>query len=270
MGPAGAANVYTREQRPDLLFSKTLPRAPEVTQLSSATVQDRKALALAFLCAAGCVVLVAALLLDRPVIAAAAKLTASSAFVLTAVSVGALLSGYGAVVLAGLVLSWFGDAFLIGTSQRWFLLGLTSFLLAHIAYVTAFVNLGVARRWIFSALVPVLTIAVGVLLWLHPYVPPELMWPVRSYTAVISLMVITAFGTRGAGATPLIVIGACLFYLSDLSVAALRFTEPPFPTYVLGLPLYYAGQLCLAFSVAASSNRDPSTVPRRSAPPGSR
>jgi hypothetical protein len=64
-----------------------------------------------------------------------------------------------------------------------------------------------------------------------------------------------AFGTRGAGATPLIVVGACLFYLSDLSVAALRFTEPPLPTYVLGLPLYYAGQVCLAFSVAAARIR---------------
>jgi uncharacterized membrane protein YhhN len=196
-------------------------------------------------------VLVAALLLDRPAIAAAAKLIASTAFVLTAICGGALASRYGSVILTGLVLSWFGDAFLIGTSQRWFLFGLVSFLLAHIAYVTAFVNLGVARRWILSTLAPVLAIAAGVLLWLHPYVPPELLWPVRFYTAVISLMVITAVGTRGAGATPLIVVGACLFYLSDLSVAALRFTEPSFPTYVLGLPLYYAGQLCLAFSVAA-------------------
>ena len=79
-----------------------------------------------------------------------------------------------------------------------------------------------------------------------------------------------AFGTRGDGATPLIVVGACFFYLSDLSVAALRFTEPPFPTYVLGLPLYYAAQVCLAFSIAASSNRDPSTAPRRNTPPGNR
>ena len=223
--------------------------------MSSATVPNRTGQALAALCAAGCIMLVAALLLDRPAVAAVAKLTASTAFLLAAVSAGALASRYGSVVLAGLVLSWFGDAFLIGTSQHWFLLGLVSFLLAHIAYVTAFVNLGVDRRWVLSALAPVLAIAVGVLLWLQPHVPPELQWPVRFYTAVISLMVITAFGTRGAGATPLIVVGACLFYLSDLSVAALRFTEPPFPTYVLGLPLYYAGQLCLAFSVAATRVR---------------
>ena len=223
--------------------------------MSSTNVPDQKSLALAILCAAGCVVLVAALLLDKQAIAAVAKLVSSSAFVLTAVSAGALASGYGSVILTGLVLSWFGDAFLIGTSQHWFLLGLASFFLAHIAYATAFVSLGAARRWVLVAIVPVLTIAAVVLLWLQPHVPQELIWPVRFYTAVISLMVITALGTLGAGATPLIAVGACLFYLSDLSVAALRFTEPPFPTYVIGLPLYYAGQLCLAFSVATARGR---------------
>jgi uncharacterized membrane protein YhhN len=233
-------------------------------------VPDRKSLALAFLCAAGCAVLVAALLLDSLAFAAAAKLVASSSFILLAVSAGALASGYGTVILAGLVLSWFGDAFLIGTSRGWFLLGLVSFLLAHIAYTTAFVNLGVTRRWVLSTLFPVIAIAIGVLSWLQPHLPPEMIWPVRLYTAVISLMVITALGTLGAGATPLIAVGACLFYLSDLSVAALRFTEPAFPTYVLGLPLYYAAQICLALSVAASSSRDPSTAPRQNALPGNR
>ena len=192
--------------------------------------------------------------------AAAAKLAASSAFVLMAVSAGALASRYGTLILAGLVLSWFGDVFLIGTSRHWFLLGLSSFLLAHIAYITAFITAGVERRWTLGAAAPVVVIAAAVMLWLQPYVPPELLWPVRFYTAVISLMVITAFGTLGAGATALIVSGACLFYLSDLSVAALRFTEPPFPTYVFGLPLYYAAQICLAFSITAGCSRDPSTA----------
>lgn len=243
---------------PDLVFSKTIVRVQGAGQLSYAGILDRKSVALACACGAGCVVLVVALLLEHAEIAAAAKLTASSAFVLLAISAGALRSRYGAILLAGLVLSWFGDAFLIGTTKRWFLLGLASFLLAHIAYVTAFVTAGVERRFTLGAAIPVVVIAAGVLLWLQPFLPPDLAGPVRFYTAVISLMVITAFGTLGAGATPLIVSGACLFYLSDLSVAALRFTEPAFPTYVFGLPLYYAAQICLAFSIAASSNRDPS------------
>jgi uncharacterized membrane protein YhhN len=255
---------------PDLLFSKTIVRSTGILQLSVAGIADRSSLALAGLCAAGCAVLVAALLLEQPQIAAGAKLVASSMFVSLAVRAGALASRYGVLILAGLVLSWFGDAFLIGTSQHWFLLGLASFLLAHVAYVAAFISAGIERRWTLGAALPVAVIAAGVLSWLQPHLPPALVWPVRLYTAVISVMVVAAFGTRGAGATPLVVVGACLFYLSDLSVAALRFTEPPFPTYVLGLPLYYAAQLCLALSIPASSSRDPSTAHPRNTPPGSR
>ena len=210
--------------------------------------------------------LVAALLLDQAAVAAVAKLIASTAFVLRAVACGARASRYGILILSGLALSWFGDAFLIGTSQRWFLLGLASFLAAHVAYVAAFVTAGIERRWLLAASVPVAAIGAGVLLWLEPNLPPELAWPVRAYTAVISLMVVAAFGTLGAGATPLIAVGACLFFLSDLSVAALRLTEAAFPTYVVGLPLYYAAQICLALS----SSRDPSTVRRKNTPPGSR
>ena len=95
-----------------------------------------------------------------------------------------------------------------------------------------------------------LAVAIAVSMWLTPQVPAELIGPVRTYTGVISLMVIMALAAHGAGASVLIVIGALLFYLSDLSVAAMQFAEPPFPTYILGLPLYYAGQLCLAVSVA--------------------
>ena len=220
----------------------------------------------AYACGSGCTVLVGALLFDQAIIAAVAKLFASSAFVLLALARGARSSSYGNLILSGLVLSWFGDAFLIGTSQRWFLLGLASFLAAHIAYVAAFVAAGIDRRWMLAAAVPTALIAAGVLLWLEPGLPPGLTWPVRTYTVVISLMVVAAFGTLGAGATPLIAAGACLFFLSDLSVAALRFTEPAFPTYVLGLPLYYAAQICFAFS----SSRGPSTGRRQNTPPGNR
>lgn len=220
--------------------------------MTSITVPGRKALAFAYLCGAACAALVAGLLLDQPQFAAIAKIIASTALVATVIAAGAFASRYGVVILVGLSLSWFGDAFLIGESERWFLFGLVSFLLAHVAYVTAFVGAGVDRNWTLAATVPIIFIAVLVLLWLTPLVPGGLEWPVRIYTAVISLMVITAFGTLGAGASPLIVAGACLFFMSDLSVAAMRFADPLFPTYVLGLPLYYAGQLCLALSVATA------------------
>ena len=219
-------------------------------RVSFETLPTGKPLAFAYACGLGCFALVAGLLFDITLLAVPAKLLASSAFIAVALTAGAAASSYGRVLLAGLVLSWFGDAFLLSETKRWFLFGLVAFLLAHIAYVFAFAVSGVEKRWVLGALVPVSLIAVIVSLWLTPYLPPDMVWPVRAYTIVISLMVVMAFGTLGAGATPLIVAGAVLFYLSDLSVAAMRFTDPLFPTYVLGLPLYYAGQLCLAFSAS--------------------
>lgn len=218
--------------------------------MTHAAVIDRRSILAASVCGVACFVLVAALLLEATAIAAIAKLVASTAFITVAVIAGALESRFGRVVLAGLVLSWFGDAFLIGTTQRWFLFGLVSFLCAHVAYATAFITLGVERRWTLSSAAAIVVVAALVLTWLAPHLPAGMVWPVRIYTAVISLMVITAFGTLGAGASPLIVSGAVLFFMSDLSVAAMRFTEPLFATYIFGLPLYYGGQLCLALSVA--------------------
>ena len=187
--------------------------------------------------------------------AAVAKFVASSGFLATAVSAGALKHGFGRVIFAGLVLSMAGDLFLVGQSRQLFLLGLISFLFAHVAYITAFIIAGQNRRWAGFAALPILTIAVLVSAWLQPQVPAELAMPVRIYTAVISLMVIAAFGTRGAGTSRLVVVGALMFFVSDLSVAMQRIMESDLPTYLWGLPLYYAAQLCLAFSTSQSSSQ---------------
>lgn len=204
------------------------------------------------LVALACVALVTLLSLGLHVPAAIAKFVASTAFIAIAIRSGAWESTYGRLILLGLVLSWFGDMFLVGESQVAFLSGLVAFLLAHVAYVGAFVRHGYHRGWVWSAALPVTAVAIGVFVWLVPYTPPELMIPVRAYITVISLMVIFAIGTRGRGGSLLIVIGALLFFLSDLSVAALRLVQTDYPTYLLGLPLYYAGQVCLALSASQS------------------
>jgi len=186
----------------------------------------------------------------------ASKLAASTAFVTVAILSGASRSAYGRVVLVALVFSWFGDMFLLGEAPHLFLAGLASFLLGHIAYVIAFSIHGLSRKWLIYTLVPIAVISVLVSAWLTPYIPEDMLVPVRTYTVVISLMVIMAFGTRGAGGSLLIPVGATLFYFSDLSVAAGQFVEPAFPNYVWGLPFYYTGQLLLALSVRYASRRN--------------
>jgi len=199
-----------------------------------------------------CLAVVALLFLDLRVPAAGAKLIASSAFIGVAIVSGAWQSTFGRFVLVGLLFSWCGDMFLIGTSDTTFLSGLIAFLLAHVAYIAAFIRLGYNRTWAIISAVPVAIVAVAVFSWLQPHIPAELDTPVKTYIAVISLMVVYAFGTRGAGATKLILAGALLFYVSDLSVAALRLVQTDWPTYILGLPFYYGGQVCLALSVSHS------------------
>jgi len=210
----------------------------------------------AALTAIAVVALIWFLRMDWIELAAAAKFLASCGFLATAASAGALRNGFGRIIFAGLLLSMAGDMFLVGETRQHFLLGLISFLLAHIAYVTAFVINGQDRRWVMLSTGPIVIIAVLVLFWLGPHVPGELAMPVRLYTAVISLMVITAFGSRGAGAPRIIVAGALMFYLSDLSVAMQRIVESDFPTYIWGLPLYYAAQLCFAFGASHSTSQD--------------
>jgi uncharacterized membrane protein YhhN len=85
----------------------------------------------------------------------ASKMLASSTFLAIALSCGAGRARYGRIILAGLVFSWFGDLFLLGAAPQLFLLGLVSFLIAHVAYVSAFASLGLNRNWLFVALIPV-------------------------------------------------------------------------------------------------------------------
>jgi YhhN family len=75
----------------------------------------------------------------------------------------------------------------------------------------------------------------------------ELRAPVVVYAAANSDMVLLAFGV----ASPLARLGAALFYASDLDVARDRFVQPCVANRVVGLPLYYAGQVLLALSTCS-------------------
>lgn len=202
--------------------------------------------------ALACAALVYFLRVGWPQAAAAAKFLASCGFLATAISAGALGHGFGRIIFAGLMLSMSGDILLVGQTQRHFLLGLTSFLLAHIAYISAFFVHGIKGKWAAVAAVPVLFATYFVMLWLEPHLSDELTMPVHAYIGVICIMVVTAFGARGAGASSLVVVGAVMFFVSDLSVAAQRIVAVDFPTVIWGLPLYYAGQLCLAIGASQS------------------
>ena len=61
-------------------------------------------------------------------------------------------------------------------------------------------------------------------------------------------MVILAGSTAEFEADARLRLGAVLFYLSDIMVARDRFVAPGFANRLVGLPLYFGGQLLLAWS----------------------
>jgi uncharacterized membrane protein YhhN len=179
-----------------------------------------------------------------------AKPLASTAFIAVALAAGAGESRYGCAVLAGLVLSWLGDVFLIPRGRpQIFLVGVLSFLAGHIAYAVAFILRGVDTGALAVATLAAVSVAVVVLRWLGPHVPADMRVAVPAYVFVISVMVVFAAASFAARGNPWIPLGAIGFYLSDLSVARDRFVMSAFVNRLWGLPLYYAAQVALAWSV---------------------
>ncbi len=128
--------------------------------------------------------------------------------------------------VVALVLSLAGDVLLL-LPERWFVGGLSAFLFAHLAYVVGLVQW---RGWphgvglgLGIAVVLVVVALVGrPLLAAVRASEPGLAVPVAAYLAVISTMVIAAFGT----AAPWLVAAALLFYVSDALLGWNRFVRP--------------------------------------------
>jgi uncharacterized membrane protein YhhN len=175
------------------------------------------------------------------------KMVASTAFIAVAISVGALDTPFGTIIVVGLVLSWFGDLFLALDGRGPFVAGLVAFLAGHVAYVIAFTNRGLGDQ-IFIPIAAVIIVGAVIGRWLLPTVPKELMGPVIAYIVVISAMVAFAVSTNTFDADWRIPVGAVAFYLSDIGVARERFAAPGWINRIVGLPLYYGGQLLLAWA----------------------
>lgn len=188
-----------------------------------------------------------------------AKLAASAAFV----AVGVLAAGHGSrddvgrLILAGLALGAVGDACLLVDDKRWFLAGLAAFLAGHVAYVLGMAAIAPAATWLAAAgawaAVPTITGAI-VLAWLWPRLG-GMRGPVIAYVITICVMVIAAIAVaRGAQIPPQnrlrLLLGASLFFVSDLSVARDRFVAREFANKLYGLPAYYAGQLFIAWTLS--------------------
>jgi uncharacterized membrane protein YhhN len=177
-----------------------------------------------------------------------AKPLASAGFVGAALAARALESANGRWIFGALVFSWLGDVLLIPHST--FILGLASFLIAHLLFAAAFLARGVDARVTLVAFAVSMVPALVVARWLLPHVEKKMRAPVIAYMAAISVMVSLAVGSANFYYTGWYAqIAAFAFYLSDLSVARDRFVAPGFVNRLWGVPLYYFAQLLFAFSL---------------------
>lgn len=181
---------------------------------------------------------------------AVSKPFASAGFIVAAFGFGALDSLYGRIILLGLVLGAVGDVCLLSNEKKLFLAGLVAFLFGHIAYVVAFCSLGIATEPAIVATVVVAVAFAGIGRWVLPHAP-GFVGPIVAYMLVIGAMVVTAAGAFGLGAPWMILVGAVMFAVSDIAVVRQRFVTQALANKLWGLPLYYAAQLLIAWSIAA-------------------
>ena len=191
--------------------------------------------------------------------------TVTKVLLMPALALGVLLAFRplrGAVpvlLLAAIAFSWGGDALLTFPGDLWFVVGLVSFLLAHVAYIALFLRLPPrGRRLPTWTLVYVLWYAAFLSL-LGPHLG-ALFVPVAVYGLVLGTMAALAGGIGGV-----VALGGALFVVSDSVLALGRFL----PGYEFALhdltvmTTYLAAQGLIALGVVGLQRAGVS-APRRS------
>jgi uncharacterized membrane protein YhhN len=147
-------------------------------------------------------------------------------------------------MVVGLVLSLGGDVLLM-LPERFFVGGLVSFLLGHVAYVVALQLAPSSVGWtlIGVAVVAACIATVGrrIVGGIAASDHRAMVGPVVAYLLVISAMVVSAFATAALFA----VAGAFLFYASDATLAWNRFLERRRFGPLTVMVTYHLGQMGL-------------------------
>jgi uncharacterized membrane protein YhhN len=174
-------------------------------------------------------------------------------FILAALVQEDPLSPYFGFVVTGLLFCLAGDVFLALPQKKAFMLGLVSFLVGHVFYVVGFFSVAGLSGWTWVSFLVTAMLSGLVYRWLRSHLG-KMKGPVVAYMVVITVMVCaasTVLGVRDISLSGRIMAfsGAVAFYFSDVFVARDRFMKNEFTNRLVGLPMYYAGQFLIAFSL---------------------
>ncbi len=146
-------------------------------------------------------------------------------------------SSFSVSVLVAIIFSFSGDVFLMLQDQNglFFIVGLVSFLIAHIFYLMAYrqhvlpdegMGLNNVQKIRFSF--PIMLLGTGLITVLYPGLG-ELRLPVVVYACVLVAMVLVAMYRYGRTTTKsfwMVFGGACFFMVSDSLLAINKFYSP--------------------------------------------
>ena len=176
-------------------------------------------------------------------------------------------TAYPILICVAFVMSWIGDLVLSSSSKgAQFIVGLLSFLIAHVLFVTAFCVAG--NRAYSAKYVTIYEIAAAVLIVISFYIVSlkiklelgEMLVPVLIYAAAISMMLVKAVSVgvsaivSGGGHAYLILClmsaAALLFVCSDATLAVIIFkNKQNQKTELINIATYYIAQMIFAASI---------------------
>jgi uncharacterized membrane protein YhhN len=135
-----------------------------------------------------------------------------------------------------------GDVFLMFSGLNYFLLGLSSFLLAHVFYIVLFFP---QAKFAFLPIVAFGIVTTGYLTFLYPHISVDFRIPVIAYCVVITLMGIVAASRKKSTSYWCILAGAILFIISDSLIAYNKFYTTLEHDALLVMTTYGAAQFLI-------------------------
>jgi uncharacterized membrane protein YhhN len=161
----------------------------------------------------------------------------------------------------GILLSLAGDVLLMISLDRFFLMGLIAFLMAHAAYIIGFnIPLPSLSLWgiVFAVMVSLggARVIRRIVAALASKGQARMRTPIIVYSMVISIMLLSAMMklmdmTWNANAALLVSVGAFLFYISDIILAWNKFVAPIQHGRIYNIAAYHLGQIMLIAGVIA-------------------
>ena len=178
-------------------------------------------------------------------------------FIIPLLSISVFLSGkmeFKPLLISALFFSWIGDVVLLFANQGviYFIIGLVSFLIAHLFYIVLFSKLQKVTTIKYKRFIPlVLLYLFGLLSFLWEKLG-GMKIPVIIYALVISTMLLVAikgYFTWNSKSGKLLLIGAVFFVLSDSILAINKFYVPIYLSSFWIMSTYITAQFLIVNGV---------------------